>query len=241
MKPKYKCGKCGSTSLYREDDYMNSQPYICCQICGNRWPGGFEPKVFVPANRATVERKAGGFNPVPPRIRTDIDRPSNTINKLNQLLTKSEATMVQTTDQAQPETKKRKGQQKTAPCKNCERNLPIQGKGLCGGCRAVTKTTPPERLADALAAAKLRFSDPDFNGKHHHGQRRTENPPPAGNLTNQGNQSKPVHAPVSVLNPVIPAPLSVIPAQAGIQEQTIIPVTLRLTVEIAVRVSGITA
>ena len=201
--PKYVCGKCGSTALYRDDDYIASQAYICCKICGNRWPGGFEPRAVAPANRATPERETGDFDPVPPRIQTDIDRPSNTIDKLNQLLIKQEATMAQTTGQAQPD-KKRRGAQKTAPCANCERKLPIQGKGLCGGCRAVTKTTPPEKLEAALAAAKLRFSDPNFGDKRHHGQ-RSPNPPADGYLTDQSKQSNPIPDPDPNINLVFPS------------------------------------
>lgn len=42
-KPPFKCGKCGSRGLYRDDDRLNNASFIVCPICGNRWPGGPAP------------------------------------------------------------------------------------------------------------------------------------------------------------------------------------------------------
>lgn len=42
-KPPFKCGKCESRSLYRDDDRINNASFIVCRICGNRWPGGPAP------------------------------------------------------------------------------------------------------------------------------------------------------------------------------------------------------
>jgi hypothetical protein len=75
-------------------------------------------------------------------------------------------------DQAQAKKTRTSKQNNIRPCDNCGRILPHQGKGLCGGCRRVTKTTPPEQLEAALAAAKIRFNAPNFDGKHPSGQRR---------------------------------------------------------------------
>lgn len=52
---------------------------------------------------------------------------------------------------------------KIAPCGNCGRELPIMGHGLCGGCYGVYKKhkdDPAIHLSDALAEAKIRFTDP---------------------------------------------------------------------------------
>jgi hypothetical protein len=40
---KYRCGKCGSGGLYRDEDFEAGFVYIACTICGNRWPGGVKP------------------------------------------------------------------------------------------------------------------------------------------------------------------------------------------------------
>lgn len=48
IRPRFKCGKCGSHALNSErtdltqDDYSQSL-YIVCQMCGNRYPGGLMP------------------------------------------------------------------------------------------------------------------------------------------------------------------------------------------------------
>lgn len=34
------CGKCDSTMVYRDRDPYTGAISICCQTCGNRWPGG---------------------------------------------------------------------------------------------------------------------------------------------------------------------------------------------------------
>ncbi len=65
---------------------MNSQAYICCKICGNRWPGGFEPKVVGPANRNTRAREKPEFDSPSPVIRTDIDQSGSTIEESKQTL-----------------------------------------------------------------------------------------------------------------------------------------------------------
>ena len=165
-----------------------------------------------------------------------------------------ETTTEQTgTDQTEPK-KTRKQYHYIAPCKNCGRNLPNQGKGLCGGCRSVAKTAPPEQLEAALAAAKIRFNDPNFDGKNHQGQ---------------GQKKKLLAGLAAALSSdqYLPFPQSLPPGEGGesgvervppaldgrgqgegeraselietAMPQTCIPITLRLTVEISVRVNGI--
>lgn len=43
---KYRCGQCGSKSLYRDEDRINGNRWIACLICGNRRPGGYEPALI---------------------------------------------------------------------------------------------------------------------------------------------------------------------------------------------------
>lgn len=41
--PPYKCGKCGSRTLYNDDDRLKEIKYIACLTCGNRYPPGPKP------------------------------------------------------------------------------------------------------------------------------------------------------------------------------------------------------
>jgi hypothetical protein len=41
--PRYYCGKCGSPSLYSDNDPFTGSKSIACQTCGNRYPGGPSP------------------------------------------------------------------------------------------------------------------------------------------------------------------------------------------------------
>ena len=50
----YACGKCKSTSLYK-DVIVNGPVYIACRICGNRWPGaGAKPVKVTKDDMGTV-------------------------------------------------------------------------------------------------------------------------------------------------------------------------------------------
>lgn len=41
--PPYKCGKCGSRTLYNDDDRLKDIKFIACLTCGNRYPPGQAP------------------------------------------------------------------------------------------------------------------------------------------------------------------------------------------------------
>lgn len=53
------------------------------------------------------------------------------------------------------------------PCRNCGRTLCIAQDGLCGGCFGSVKkyTKGTSEYDAALAAAKKRFTDPDYSGR----------------------------------------------------------------------------
>ena len=52
MADSFRCGKCGSRMLYRDNDVVNKDDRIACRKCGNRWPGGQKP-VFVQSEETT--------------------------------------------------------------------------------------------------------------------------------------------------------------------------------------------
>jgi DNA-directed RNA polymerase subunit RPC12/RpoP len=43
MKSPYKCGQCGSKTLYLDEDRVAGHRWIACMTCGNRYPGGKKP------------------------------------------------------------------------------------------------------------------------------------------------------------------------------------------------------
>jgi hypothetical protein len=58
-KPPFKCGKCESRGLYRDDDRLNKASYIVCPICGNRWPGGPAPVMVEKKQEEVMGNKRG--------------------------------------------------------------------------------------------------------------------------------------------------------------------------------------
>jgi hypothetical protein len=53
--PPFRCGKCESRGLYRDDDRLNNASFIVCPICGNRWPGGPAPVMIEPLSKPKGE------------------------------------------------------------------------------------------------------------------------------------------------------------------------------------------
>jgi hypothetical protein len=100
-------------------------------------------------------------------------------------------------------------------CKNCGRELSIAREGMCSVCAKAAKGLTGEALDKALAAIKQKIN--------------------AGEVRH--NVFGRLHHPAPV--PPAPAPSVMVRTPAG--DATDIPVTIRLMVEICVRVTGVSA
>jgi DNA-directed RNA polymerase subunit RPC12/RpoP len=134
--PPYKCGKCGSRGLWRDDDRLNNSSYIVCRICGNRYPGGNKP-VFVeqiPASAESGVMSALEFAP----------------EAVAQGILEQEETRVGMGDKM-----RKKKEPKTGTCPNCARSdMKLGSHDLCATCLQATVGRTGEAREKALAAAK---------------------------------------------------------------------------------------
>jgi len=108
-------------------------------------------------------------------------------------------------------------------CANCQREKAVVKDGMCFTCNKAGKGKTGEERDKALVDVRTRIKNGGL--RHTGGGGKSKRTPPAGLPPSEA----------------VAAALSVIPEKTGTQEQTVIPVTLRLTVEIAVRVTGIGA
>ena len=150
-----------------------------------------------------------------------------------------------------------------APCRNCKRELTIVADGLCFLCRTATKGKQGAEKETALAAVRARVDAGDVQKSGKSGRRSRRPLPHSPAVTELLADAVALRKQLG-LPPVAPAPENDVfdvgmsgnqistssgDAPEGIviegvaamssEPQTVIPVTLRLTVEIAVRVSGI--
>lgn len=61
MTPPFKCGQCGSKSLYKDEDIVEGNRWIACRICGNRWPGGKEPIRITEEGKGDMSKRGKDF------------------------------------------------------------------------------------------------------------------------------------------------------------------------------------
>ena len=121
-------------------------------------------------------------------------------------------------------------------CKNCGRERSIVAQGFCFVCRDVSRNLEGEERAAALAAVKARIE----NGEIGVGKRR----PPA--LRRPGKKpaaraKTPAIASAKETAPALSAPKPSHAAQGDILRQDVpeIPVTIRINIEIGVRLIGV--
>jgi hypothetical protein len=112
----YVCGKCGAGGLFRDDDILAGLVYIACSICGNRWPGGAKPM-----DGAT--KQDGDMMP----HRVPIENKEGSKMSI------------------------------TGACRNCGRLLTIIGNGCCWKCYQAGKGLEGEEKAAALASVKAKI------------------------------------------------------------------------------------
>ncbi|HSW39223.1 MAG TPA: hypothetical protein VLL97_07000 [Acidobacteriota bacterium] len=138
-----------------------------------------------------------------------------------------------------------------APCRNCKRELTICADGLCFLCRTASKGKEGAEKETALAAVRARVDAGDVQKSGKSGRRSRKPLPHSPAVTELLAEAAALRKQYD-LPPVAPAPedddfdddapegicIEGVAAMSS-EPQTVIPVTLRLTVEIAVRVSGI--
>lgn len=135
MKPPFKCGQCGSKTLYLDSDRIEDNKWIACLTCGNRWPGGKEPVKI-----KNEQEKGGELNSV---IITHVSFPG-------------------TENLPEVNIKEPQDQMKKGTCSNCEREgvwiVSECGGGLCQPCHNVSKDLGGEDRRIALLNEKTRWA-----------------------------------------------------------------------------------
>jgi hypothetical protein len=144
------CGKCGSGTIYW-DAVPGIDVGLACLICGNREGSKFG---FKKQGDQMTQSGQG-------QIRTDQNRGKpNTRNH---------------TAARQKDLPKNKSYKKIQPCVNCGRNLTHHGRGMCGGCYCVWKTTPEEKRTEALAVFAKRVNSLVASDKRQISKRKSIN------------------------------------------------------------------
>lgn len=132
------CDKCGSKSLYRDDDHVNGVWDIACRMCGKRWPAGADPKT---SKKLRIQQEEMDMKRGP---------------------SKAEPAAAPASDAAKPAEKKTRAQStekkpRRRPCDNCGRNLFIVAHGRCFTCERAAVGYSGDALTAALAEFKRRI------------------------------------------------------------------------------------
>ena len=149
-----KAEKCGSCPCDQGKKIMEGKTMAEreCEKCGRTIYSGKFCSVCQQVQKVK-ETFALAPSPIPDETKSDI------LSKPTDNPPKQEA--------APPPPPKRKQKKVTRPCANCGRDLPIIGKGMCGGCYNIVRITPQEALAEALKDAAERFTGeaPSIKGR----------------------------------------------------------------------------
>jgi len=225
------CGKCGSAGLYRDDDFAVGDFAIVCRICGNRWyPGAGRLSSCIAPVMAKTEAETS-IKPATATVSLHFEQ-GRMANILTGPASMAPAKRIEKREKTVADNRKR-------ACANCGRVRFIIGAGMCWICCQAAKGLDGDERAAALAEIKAKIESGEVGwGKHGKGGPKRAQAVKDPAIAPPGWKApRPPAAQTDALKPVKRDGSLTLADMLAPQQ---IPVTIRLTIEVGIRLVGVT-